>query len=95
MNRTKRDRRATKNLPWQDGWLTVYRGKLPGESHKPNSTIFCASNGADRRLLYSAFSTRNYDEHGRLAQPSFIEELEARGYDIETLEFRIKRKATT
>ena len=66
MNRTKHDRRATKNLPWQDGWLTVYRGKLPGESHKQNSTIFCASNGADRRLLYSAFSTKNYDEHGRL-----------------------------
>ena len=40
----------------------------------------------------AAFCMKGYDERGRLVQPSLIEELEARGYDVTTLEFRIKRK---
>ena len=42
----------------------------------------------------AAFCMKGYDWHGRLTRPSLVEELEARGYDVTTLEFRIKRKVT-
>ena len=88
---TRRDRRSTPRLPWAEGWLTAYFGRTDGGGNDLN---FAAPSRADSRLLYNAFCVKGYDERGRLVQPSLVEELEARGYDVTTLEFRIKRKVT-
>lgn len=53
---------------------------------------FSGPSGPDRTLMYGAFCMKGYDEHGGLTRPSLLEELEARGYDTSTIEFRIKRK---
>jgi hypothetical protein len=45
-------------------------------------------------LMHWAFATKRPNFAGRL-EPSFIEELIQRGYDIETIKFSIKKKATT
>ena len=79
---------ATKNLPWTE-WLTVRFGEVRRDSPDLH---FSGPNGPDRTLLYGVFCTKNYDEQGKLTQPSLVEELEARGYDITTLEFRVKRR---
>jgi hypothetical protein len=50
----------------------------------------------DSRMLYNVFSTQSPDPHVApifsKMKPSFIEELEARGYDITTIKFSIMKK---
>ena len=86
-------RKATKNLDWNE-WLTVHFGqpRRAGRRRDADDIIFSGPRGCDRSLLYLRFSTKGYDERGRVTVPSFVEELEARGYDTTTLEFRVKRK---
>lgn len=81
-------RKATKRLPW-DEWLTVWFGRVKGESEP--DMHFSGPNGPDRTLMYGWLTAKGYDEHGRLTQPSLEEELKARGYDLTTLEFRVRR----
>ena len=82
------DRRATKNLPW-DEWLTSFYGPV---KHDDPDLHFAGPRGCDRSLLYGAFCMKSYSETGALTVLSLVEELEARGYDTTTIEFRIKRK---
>ena len=86
----RRDRRSTPRLPW-GGWLTAWFGPVKRDA---DDLHFSGPKGPDRTLLYGAFCMKGYDWHGRLTRPSLVEELEARGYDVTTLEFRIKRKVT-
>jgi hypothetical protein len=86
----KRDRRSTPRLPWREGWLTAYYGTHEGST----DLHFAAPRRSDSRVLYDAFCTKGYDADGNVTRPSLVEELEARGYDVTTLEFRIKRKVT-
>ena len=87
---TKRDRRATKNLSLSE-WLTAWWGSVKRDT---DDLHFSGPSGPDRTLIYGMLCTRNFDANGNLSQPSIVEELAARGYDVETLEFRIKRKVT-
>ena len=83
-----RSRKSTKNLPYSE-WLTAWFGPVRGEG--PNLR-FGYPRRCDGHFLHSAFCMPKIDSDGRVLEPSFLEELEARGYDISTLEFRIKRK---
>lgn len=85
--------KATKNLSW-DEWLTVWFGQsksVHGRHDNPD-LHFSGPRGCDRSLLYGVFCTKGYDEHGKLTQPSLVDELEARGYDTTTIEFRVKKR---
>ena len=90
MGAPKRERRAAKNLPPAE-WLTAY---FASDKNGVGDTFFDGPVGCDRHYLYASLYARRRDEHGGLTLPSFIEELEARGYDVSTLEFRIRRKPT-
>lgn len=72
---------------WNDGWLTAYWGR---ESRgQPKELIFGCPRKSDGGLLNFVFS------HARLSwapERNFLKELEARGYDITTLQFSVKRK---
>lgn len=81
-------RRATKNLSW-DEWLTAWWGRT---KHDGADLHFSGPRSPDRHYLYRALCMRQRDERGAFTVPSIIEELERRGYDTTTLEFRIKRK---
>jgi hypothetical protein len=81
-------------------------GELKGYYGKPdryNGPDFCAAYGegaakADMNFLLYHFSNRffvptlNPDGFGHKEIPSFIQELESRGYDITTLKFSIQKK---
>ena len=82
-------RKATKNLPWGE-WLASFFGTTKGDRHPDHH--FAGPCGPDRHYLYSVLCCKGRDEHGNITVPSVIEELEARGYDTTTLEFRIQRK---
>lgn len=86
MTRATSHRRKTA-LP---GELRIVWGTLRGET-KPEILIAGGDGTAssDRHLLFGAFCST----HGR--ERSFVDELAARGYDVETLEFRIRKKAST
>lgn len=71
------------------------------ESRRSEPDIMYAWRGTsgmkcDSRLLHSVMSTRQPDFDSKpifsKMQPSFIEELEARGYDITTIRFSISKK---
>lgn len=81
-------RKATKNLPI-DEWMTSYHGRVGGG--KPDLQ-FSGPRKSDMRLVYNSFCLERNLVSGR-SSPSFVDELEARGYDLSTLEFRIKLKA--
>lgn len=73
-----------------EGQIKMQRGNVDGS---PDMCIFYGDNvpKCDRALVMNTFC------FGRLSWdskqiPPFIEELEARGYDIETLRFSIERK---
>lgn len=83
--------KATRNLSW-DEWLTTWWGKPKHERREPADLHFSGPSGPDRHLMYGLFCTKGYDERGNLTRPSLQEELEARGYDITTIEFRVKKK---
>lgn len=92
--------RAPKAKP---GELKMQWGKLPGDSP---DMCFCWGDGCSKRdgallhyLLASKRQRMLYGEEQRQAganvafDPSFIEELEARGYDLTTFKFSIQKKA--
>ena len=83
----------------KDGELRIYYGKLPHEnpdvvyawqgerSMKRDSGLLCCAIG----MRYPKITYGKAD-FGNM-QPSLIEELEARGYDITTIKFSIMKKA--
>jgi len=76
----------------KEGQIIMQRGKVDGE---PDMCIFYGDNTprCDRSLVMNYLcSTRlNWQQN---VEPSLIEELEKRGYDLETLRFSIERKKT-
>ncbi len=84
-------RRATKNLP-HDEWLTVRWGRLRGA--RSEDILLSGPRRCDRSLMYGVLCVKPVKGEALLDR-SLLDELEARGYDTTTLEFRIKRKATT
>lgn len=93
MKKTKRFHRPK----LKDGQLMVYWGKLPHDV--PDIIIHWqgdSSMSRDSRLLYYHLSCRRPDPLAKplfsKMEPSLIEELEDRGYDITTLRFSIMKK---
>lgn len=79
----------------QQGQLKVKWGSLEGE---PAELVFAGGDGtarADRTLVCDALCSRKFlgpmNPVGSM-EPSLIEELEARGYDLTTLTFSISKK---
>lgn len=93
-----------RRLHAKPGQLLVYYGKLPGDN--PDICFAWGGEGATRRdgaLLHYMFSGKRMqpvygqerDENHGLPwkfDKSFLEELEARGYDLTTLKFSIQLK---
>lgn len=84
----------------KDGELRVYWGKLPHDS--PDLIFAWQGNSAmraDSRYLYVELATQRPDPSVQplfsKMLPSFVQELEARGYDITTLKFSIMKKSAT
>lgn len=82
----------------KDGELRVYWGKLPHDS--PDVIYEWKGDSSMRRdssLLHYHFGSRRPDPHVQpifsKMMPSLIEEFQARGYDITTLKFSIRKKA--
>jgi hypothetical protein len=72
--------------------MHVYHGIY--ERGDSPDVIFHSGNGVprcDRALLYCIFAGRRYTWDGK-PEKSFVEELEARGYDISTIRFSIRKK---
>lgn len=84
-------RRHAKNLPW-DEWLTAWWGSTKNEGIDLH---FSGPRGCDRSLVYGvfAFLPSSTPLPGLPRPRTFVEELEARGYDTTTIEFRVRRKA--
>lgn len=83
----------------QDGELRMYWGR---ESHDRAPDVILAWQGsktmkADTNLLHYVMCSQHPDPHKHpifsVMRPSLIEELDARGYDLTTLKFSIKKKA--
>lgn len=81
----------------KEGELRMYWGKLP----RDNPDIIFewkgeASMKRDSRFLYAALASDKPDPHVQpifsKMNPSFIKELEMRGYDITTIKFSIMKK---
>lgn len=70
---------------WNDGWLTAYWGRDTRGASK--DLVFGSPCRPDGHLLHSAFNHLEFT-----GGKTLIQELEARGYDITTLQFSIKRK---
>lgn len=64
---------------WNNGWLTAYWGRESGDRSGSKELIFGSPSRPDGHLLYGALAP-------------LVKELEARGYDITTLQFSIRRK---
>lgn len=77
------------------GQLRMFYGVLPGDSAP--DVLYMWGDGVDRcdgRLLhYIMTSKRNPLRIGEEWGPSFLEELDSRGYDISTLEFSIRKRS--
>lgn len=71
---------------WDNGWLTAYWGRESRRCTKKD-LIFGSPCRPDGHLLYGALCFMDMG-HGK----TLTQELEARGYDITTLQFSIKRK---
>lgn len=93
---TKRFRRPK----LKDGELRMYWGKLPHDS--PNVVLAWQGDSSmkrDTNLLHYVMCSQkpkvnvNTVDWSQM-QPSLIEELKARGYDITTLQFSIRKRAT-
>jgi hypothetical protein len=70
---------------WNNGWLTAYWGRESRGAKK--DLVFGSPCRPDGHLLYGAFAFIEVG-HGK----TLVQELEARGYDITTLQFSVKRK---
>lgn len=76
--------------------LKVQWAKLP---HDTPDLVFSSGEGtssSDRYFLYCMFCSEqprwDHEKNGLAYDPSFVKELEARGYDLTTLKFSIKKK---
>lgn len=83
--------------PFKPGVLEVYWGVLKGDPTP--DIVYHRGDGCpkpDGHLLCHAFGCKreSYDWQTRkpILAPSLLEELEARGYDLTTLKFTIKKK---
>lgn len=76
-----------------EGQIKMQRGKVDGDT---DMCIFYGDNTprCDRALVMNTFCFGRYDTGTKEKRLSFIEELERRGYDLETLRFSIERKKT-
>lgn len=83
----------------KDGELRMYWGREPGDS----PDVMLAYQGDrtmkwDMKMLHYLMCSRHPDPHAKpifnKMNPSMIEELESRGYDITTLKFSIMKKPT-
>ena len=81
----------------KDGELKVYWGRMPHD--EPDIIIeYRGDRGMkrDSNLLFNALTSKNVDPFAKplfsKMNPSLVEELEARGYDITTLKFSIRKK---
>jgi hypothetical protein len=83
--------RAPKSKP---GELKVQWGKLP---HDNPDICYSWGDGCSRtdgHLLHNALTSRRYYAHDLAhPEPSLLDELKERGYDITTLKFYIRKKA--
>ncbi len=70
---------------WNDGWLTAYWGRESRGCKK--DLMFGSPCRPDGHLLYGALAFVEVAPGKTLVQ-----ELDARGYDVTTLQFSIKRK---
>jgi len=91
---SKKKYRAKKLKP---GELRVYYGvDHDGEGYDVVVQNGKGTGRADRSYLWSVLASerasRSFVGDGTITEPSVIDELMARGYDIETIEFRIKKK---
>lgn len=84
----------------KDGELRMYWGREPHDS----PDVMLAWQGdrmmkRDTSLLHFHLCSRHPDPHAKpifsKMEPSLIEELEARGYDLKTLKFSIMKKKPT
>jgi hypothetical protein len=73
-----------------EGQIKFQRGKIDGEI---DMCIFYGDGTprCDRALIMNVFCADRLT-WDRRAEPSFIEELELRGYDLDTLKFSIEKK---
>ena len=73
-----------------EGQIKFQRGRLDGGvdmcMYYGDNTPKC-----DRNLVMNTLCFNQYDFVNRKSKPSFIEELELRGYDLDTLKFSIKK----
>ena len=76
-----------------EGQIKMQRGRIDGSV---DMCIFYGDNTprCDRALVMNAFAFDRLDYKGE-RQPSLVEELEKRGYDMDTLKFSIEKKADT
>ena len=76
-----------------EGQIKMQKGRIDGEN--PDMCIFFGDNTprCDRKLVMNTFCFETYDTGTRKVTPSFISELERRGYDMDTLRFSIEMKA--
>ena len=81
--------RAPKAKP---GELKAQWGKLPHDTPDMCYAWGEGVNRADARLLSNALGGKNYLP-GLGLEPSLIDELEKRGYDLTTLRFSVQKKA--
>ena len=76
----------------QEGQIKLQRGRIDGIV---DTCVFYGDTTprCDRALVMNAFcfESRGYNNEVR---PSLIEELEKRGYDLDTLRFSIERKSS-
>ena len=88
--------RATRKKA-SDGQLRMFYGRLPGDSAP--DVCFAWGAGCSKRdgaLLHAILgSERPPIFHGEPWQPSLIDLLRDRGYDLSTLEFSIRKKPAT
>lgn len=85
----------------KDGELRIYWGRDP---HDKTPDVMLAWQGdrsmkADTNLLHYVMCSKRPDPFARplfsKMEPSFIEELQSRGYDITTIKFSIMKKKDT
>ena len=73
----------------KNNYLQMCYGKLKNDSPDICFTWGDECSKSDSRLLFSIF---NLPLYGDMTRKTPLEELEARGYDITTIEFSIKKK---
>ena len=76
----------------KDGELKCQWGKLVDCAP---DIVICRGEGVpktDGHLLHHVISSKDYSPFNKTWHPSFIEELELRGYDIKTLKISVRKK---